>query len=477
MTVALRKEDGPDADADAIVAGRSQRAPLLFHKQLIGRRLYINSKIRFLVVLGIIAGAFAGRHVFGIEGLDVAGLTGLAALLALYNTGVFLVARRHRNLERRVSVYRLLTGLMHLSIAVDFVFLTVVLWIVGGAKSPFLPFYLIHVIVASSLLSRRAACAHALFGYVLMSGLVLGEWWRLLPVRFPVGIVNSGAVLDGRYVLTVLVVQGFLMALAIYLVAGLTGVLRRGESQLRQTNLELERLSRMQRDFLHIALHDLKGSVNAATMLIQSLKITSPSLTEGQLHWLNRAYRRLNEATAFLHDFSVLAALDAVDIKEESTPIDTSAMVNQVVAENEDMIHSRNQNLRVQCDGLLPPVHGQERLVHEAVSNLVSNASKYTPPRGSIILRAFQRDDRIRFEVEDTGIGISPSDQKRLFQEFVRIRRKDSAVGEVAGSGLGLSIVSRIAKAHGGKVGVESELNRGSTFFIELPSTGEQPLR
>jgi signal transduction histidine kinase len=78
--------------------------------------------------------------------------------------------------------------------------------------------------------------------------------------------------------------------------------------------------------------------------------------------------------------------------------------------------------------------------------------------------------------VQDNGIGIAPEDQKRLFQEFVRIKRKGGPLGEVAGSGLGLSIVRRVVEAHGGQVGVTSELNNGSTFFIELPTHPEHLL-
>ena len=457
---------------DAASALRGHGAPPLFHMQLTGRRLYLNSVLRFLVSAGIVAGVMFGRHVLDIRDLDVSKLILLAALLALFNIPVFLFACRHRRLERRSVVRRFVMGLMHVSVAIDFLFLTIGLWLAGGAKSPFMAFYLLHVILAAAFLSPRAAWLQAMLGYVLLSTLVLGEWCGVIPAHFPVGAVNSAQPLDGRYVLTVLSVQGALMALAVYLLTGLTKLLRHDERELRSANAELERLSEMQRDFLHIALHDMKRPIGAASMLVQSFKIASkPPLTEEQANWLGRVEARHEEAMGILNDFGVLAALDSADYGGHAADIDTAALVRRAVCQNQDIAQSHGHEINVDLASDLPSLHGVERLLYEAVANLIVNATKYTPPGGRIDVRATAQDGAVRIEVEDNGIGIAPADQERLFREFVRIRRHDSAVGAVPGSGLGLSIVRRIVVAHGGRVGVESVLDEGSLFFIELPTT------
>ena len=465
-----RREDGDAVNSEALRMQRSGESPLLFHKQLTGRRLYINSQIRFLVAAGIGVGALAGRYLLKIEALEVGGLLQLAALLATFNVAIFVFAYRYRGLERRLPVYGRLMGITHLSIGVDFLFLTAALWFVGGAKSPFQAFYLLHVVLAAVLLSPRAAYAHALFGYALFSGLVLGEWFGVIPTRFPVGLVNSASPFDIRFVMTVLGVQGMLMMLAVYLVSGLTDLLRRGEQQLRATNNQLEQMGKLQRDFLHIALHDLKAPVNAATMLLESMTtLPDAQLTPGQTQCVDRARKRLGEAVDFLHDFSVLAALDIARLKKQAKEIDIAALIRQVVAENEDTIRAHEHTLTIDAPEDLPRIFAIERLIHEAVANLVTNADKYTPSHGSIVVRARQAGAKLRIEVEDNGIGIALDDQKRLFQEFARIKRRDTPLGDVAGSGLGLSIVRRVIEAHGGTVGLVSELDKGSTFFIEMP--------
>ncbi|NIA15832.1 MAG: hypothetical protein GWP08_17350, partial [Nitrospiraceae bacterium] len=469
--MAVRREDAGKISEDAVSELRGRGQPLLFHKQLTGRRLYLNSELRFLVSAAIAAGALFGRYVLDIRPLDVSSLLLLAVLLALLNIPLYLFARRHRRLERRTKAHRGLMALMHASVAVDFLFLTVGLWLAGGAKSPFLAFYLLHVILAAAFLSPRAAWLQAVFGYVLLSTLVLGEWWGWIPTHFPVGAVNSAQPLDGRYVLTVLTVQGALMVSAVYLLTGLTKLLRRGERELRSANAELERLSEMQRDFLHIALHDMKAPVGAASMLVLSFKVASkPPLNDEQAHWIERVQARLEEAMAILHDFSILAAVDSADFGGHSAEIDVASLIRSAVRQSLDMAESHGHQINVELAPDLPPLHGVERLVHEAVANLIANADKYTPPGGRIDVRATARNGVVRIEVEDNGIGIAPADQERLFREFVRVRRHDSAVGDVPGSGLGLSIVKRIVAAHGGRVGVKSVVDEGSLFFIELPA-------
>jgi len=109
-------------------------------------------------------------------------------------------------------------------------------------------------------------------------------------------------------------------------------------------------------------------------------------------------------------------------------------------------------------------------LIKRAISNLLDNAMKYTPSGGSVTVGLDERADSVIVRVSDTGIGIAPSDQGRLFEKFYRIKRRDTL--DIKGSGLGLSIVKSIAEWHGGRVWVDSQLGQGSTFFMALPTSG-----
>jgi signal transduction histidine kinase len=459
--------DRPDGSA---ASDSGEGLVALFHNRLLGTRLYIHAVARFLIVIAIVCGTFFAEHVVGIADLVTHWFIVLAALLGLYNVPVYWIARRYRGLDRGTPPHRLLAGVMHATIFLDFIFLTFLLWLVGGANSPFKPFYLIHVILAALLLSPRAACVHALLGYAMFTTLIAGQWFGWFPLISPVGAVNIAAPLDGRYVVTVLVVQGMLMAFATFLVSGLTRMLRAGERRLGDANAELTRLSKMRRAFLHVTLHDLKSPADAMSMILNNLTsgIGGP-LTEQQSHWVQRCQARLAELSAFLRDFQTLAALDSDAIGNHAKRIDVSLLLDKVVRENEDLAQRSLHEVSLEADERLIVI-GIERLLYEAAANLLTNAIKYTPLGGRIAVQAHRDNDTVRIEVEDNGIGISTEDQKKLFQEFVRLKPKHDRTGDTPGSGLGLSIVQRIVEMHHGTVRIVSEPNRGSTFIIELPA-------
>lgn len=443
---------------------------LLWHDLLLGERLYLFSWVRFLVAGGIVVGSLAATYLVGIEGLDIPRLAGCAVVLLIYNTVVFLVVRGYRRVEQAAPAHTLLVRISHATITLDFLVLTYAIWLVGGAESPFLPIYLLHIILAAVLLTRRAAYGHAVFGYLLLAGLVLGEWLGWLPRNRPLGVVPRSDLFDSRYVLTILVVYGLLMAGASYLMTGLAQALRGGERELRRAIAELDNVSSMRRSFLHIALHDLKAPVSGMAMLLENLSsgLGGP-LTTQQAHWVERASSRAHELLSFLRDLQVLGEVERIEMEAQAKPMDSVALLRNLVKEHEDLAQQRRHTLRLEIPDSLPHARGVERLLHEAVANYVTNAIKYTPEGGTIILRAFCRDDVFRVEVQDNGRGIAAEDQKRLFNEFARIIPEDQTGPPPGGTGLGLWIVRRIAEAHGARFGVVSQLKQGSTFFLEVP--------
>jgi signal transduction histidine kinase len=114
-----------------------------------------------------------------------------------------------------------------------------------------------------------------------------------------------------------------------------------------------------------------------------------------------------------------------------------------------------------------PLIEADQALLQQAIHNLVENAIKYTPAQGKVNIRMWPKQDRMVIEVRDTGSGISPMDQPRLFEKFYRGAQQGSK--EQHGTGLGLAIVKSIAERHGGQVWVESQLGKGSAFFLAIP--------
>ena len=444
--------------------------PLLTHSLHLGSRIYIQAGIRYVVAAIILVGTLVASTILGIEDLDLGLLLIVGLALAAYNTVVIFLVRPHRHPRRAAKAQVFLKRILHSTVVLDYLALAVVVWLVGGSRSPFLPFFVLHL-VNCILLSRRAALATAVFGYTILTVMILLEYTGVLPPRLPIGAVASVDALDGRYYGTVLITYGMLFLLTSTLLLGFSELLRRGEQQLHQANQELERLGGFRRDFLHIALHNVQGPVGATTMLLQNMMhgLGGP-VTEQQKRWLDRCLVRLGELSSFVRDLRLLGSLDGNPLAAGTEELDLPSLLEEVADAYRDTAADQGHELVLDLPEELPPVRGVERLIREAVVNYVTNALKYTPSGGRIVLRAVDSPPHVRIEVQDNGIGIPEAGQARLFQEFVRLKHSGSAQQKVPGEGLGLSIVRRVAEAHGGSVGVESAPNEGSRFYMLLPA-------
>jgi signal transduction histidine kinase len=445
------------------VENRTGEGLLLTHSQVLGERLYLFSRLRFLAAAGILAGGPFARLVVGISGLNLYALSGLALFLAASNVAVFLVVRPYRGGHNGQSDQRRLVWVAHGSILLDYLVLTWAIWLVGGAGSPFRAFYLLHAILAAILLSRRAAYVLALVGYLCLAGLVLGEWSGILPTSAAVT-----ARIDYPGMVTVLVVYGLLTSVTTVLSTGIVRLLRENEQGLRMARERLERLADMRRSFLHVVLHDVRGPVGTVVAMLEGLEGgIDGELASAQRQRIGRARARLGSLLELLRGLRVLADLETESLDHLMAPVDVRSTVAATVDDHLDAAEQKGQRLRAELPADLPRVRGIERLLREALANYIGNAIKYTDVGGEIVVRASLPGTWVRIEVSDNGPGIAAEDQAELFHEFSRVGKRRN---KVAGLGLGLSIVRRIAEAHRGRAGVVSQVGQGSTFFLELPA-------
>ncbi len=448
----------------------SSGAGLLTDPRLTGVRLTVHCYLRFAVAVAIALGAVFASNVVGIDALDVKWLSAVALVIALYNIAVMVVIAPFRRRDKAEGAHRLLITVWHATVTADYLALAVLIYLVGGARSPFLAFFLLHLVLSAIMLSRRAAYVHSAIAYLILCALVGMEWMNLLTPELPVGAVITADPLDGRYALTILVVYGVLFVVTSFLLTSLASLVRSGEQRLSDANTELQRLNQYRRDFLHVALHNLKSPVGAVITMLKTMRGEyGGPVTEQQREWLDRCVGRLEGSTDFLRDLQTLAAIESGNLAKRMEAIDLKPMLQEMVEENRDLAEQREHQMTVDVPDDLPAVQGIDRLIREAIVNFITNAIKYTPVGGRIVVRAVATVSAVTVEVEDNGIGISAENQGRLFQDFVRIERPDSAVADAPGTGLGLSIVKRIIEAHDGSVAVRSAIDEGSTFLVTLP--------
>ncbi|RME77595.1 MAG: PAS domain-containing protein [Chloroflexi bacterium] len=230
----------------------------------------------------------------------------------------------------------------------------------------------------------------------------------------------------------------------------------------------LKEVERMKARFIAGVTHELKTPLSIIKLHVENLLAYYDRLpAEKQMELLHTVQNQTGLLDRLIDDVLTLSRLDTVHEAEWQT-VNLPELVGGVVEELRALAQARNLTLTWQASEELPvPVIPDQ--FERAVRNLVDNAIKYTPAGGEIQVAVRQElaDDqpRIRIEVRDTGIGIPPEHQQRIFDHFYRVDTSHTTPG----TGLGLSIVREIVNAHGGSLHVESTPGAGSVFTILLP--------
>ncbi len=245
---------------------------------------------------------------------------------------------------------------------------------------------------------------------------------------------------------------------------------KRVEETVRQANLELERAMRVKDEFLASMSHELRTPLNAILGLSQSLleQLVGP-LNERQLASLQIVEASGRHLLALINDILDLSKIEAGQITLDLLDIPVESVCTASLLFIKEAARQKHIKISRSMDWGVEWVKADERRLKQMLVNLLSNAVKFTPEGGQIELQVTgdSKEHTISFSVRDTGIGIAPENIVRLFKPFVQL---DSGLNrQFEGTGLGLSLVARMAKLHGGSVSVESELGKGSRFTITLP--------
>jgi len=257
--------------------------------------------------------------------------------------------------------------------------------------------------------------------------------------------------------------------------AALTTLNAKLEEQHREVsrlNVELDQAGKLKDQFLANVSHELRTPLNSVigfSELLLTGQVEGAALSDTQrdyLETISRNGRHLLQLINELLDLSKIAA-GRMDLRLEPVPLD--ALLREAVDSVRAQLEARRHRLALEPAPEPVSVRADRGRVLQILLNLLSNAIKFTPDGGHVMLTARVEDGgrHVRVAVRDTGIGIAPEDQAKLFREFVQLDAAPSRRYE--GTGLGLALSKRLVELHGGAIGVESALGQGSTFWFTLP--------
>jgi signal transduction histidine kinase len=242
----------------------------------------------------------------------------------------------------------------------------------------------------------------------------------------------------------------------------------RMNDELRRLYTELEAASQHKSEFLANMSHELRTPLNAIIGFSQVLRDEMiGSVNEKQAEYLDDIISSGNHLLSLINDVLDLSKVEAGQVELEMHPFSLREALERGVVMVRERATEEGVRVAFAADPGVDVVDGDERRIKQVIFNLLSNAVKFTPSGGEVDVSATRANGEVRVSVADTGPGIAPEDWDRIFEEF---QQSESGEAQREGTGLGLALSKRYVELHGGRIWLESELGRGSTFTFALPA-------
>lgn len=239
----------------------------------------------------------------------------------------------------------------------------------------------------------------------------------------------------------------------------------------------VQRANEAKSEFVSFVAHELKNpmtSIKGYTELLAAGSVGQ--VNEMQGNFLNTIRSNVERMSALVSDLNDNAKIEAGRLRLDYKPVDVPDVVDEVLRSTKRQVDDKRQTVELHLPTQLPPVWADRIRVGQVLTNLVSNAHKYTPEDGKILVGAETTNNQwdpegakqvVHLWVKDNGIGINIEDQAKIFQKF--FRSDDMKAREVPGTGLGLNITKSLVEMQGGRIWFDSEFRKGTTFHFTIP--------
>lgn len=227
---------------------------------------------------------------------------------------------------------------------------------------------------------------------------------------------------------------------------------------------EKKEIEKIKKDFVSNVSHELKTPLTAIKGFVENLLLLEKN--KDKKHYLEIVSKNTERLINIVNDLMVLSELEKNRDFINKEKVDIVKVIKSVLTIFEKKIKEKNLYIKIDLNGNIPLIEGDSYKIEEMFINLIDNGIKYTE-KGGITISIKKEGEFLKIFVQDTGIGIPNKDIPRIFERFYVVDKSRSR--KLGGTGLGLSIVKHIVMNHNGKIEVESEVNKGTTFIISIP--------
>ena len=240
---------------------------------------------------------------------------------------------------------------------------------------------------------------------------------------------------------------------------------------------EVQRANLAKSEFVSFVAHELKNpmtSIKGYTELLAAGAVGQ--INEMQTNFLNTIRSNVERMSTLVSDLNDDSKIEVGRLRLDYKAVEVNELVDEVVRSIKRQVEDKKQGINVEISPSLPKVWADRTRIGQVLTNLVSNANKYTPEGGWMLIGAETSENHwdpesarqvVHLWVKDSGIGISTEDQQKIFQKF--FRSEDQKAREVPGTGLGLNITKSLVEMQGGRIWFESEFRQGTTFHFTVP--------
>ncbi|MBC8469804.1 MAG: HAMP domain-containing histidine kinase [Planctomycetes bacterium] len=434
------------------------------------KRAYWLVRLRWIAIVSVGAATYVSSNLLGIE-LQNAALYSIAILLALYNLIVLLLLNHFAKKGNEIP-HVAVKKIINVQISADLLILTVLLHFSGGIENPFVFYFIFHMIIASILLSLWDSYLQATFAVLVFGLLILLEYLQRIPHYCLRGFAPTCLHRNILYILGTFFVFATASYLAVYMASYISVRLKRTERAYMQANTLLQKKDQIKDEYVLRVTHDIKSHLATIQSCLGMVvnKVVDPH-DEQKVEFVDRAYTRTIKLTNFVKTLLKLTQMRLND-KLEIDVFPLRDTVHNAVAAVRTKAEDKSIILNCDVDSSVDTISGNQFSIEEVFTNLLLNAIRYTPEKGTVTIGAKNGMDCVVIEIADTGIGIPADELEDVFDEF--FRASNARKFQKDGTGLGLSIAKYIVERHGGKIWIDSIEDTGTKFWITLPKGSRQ---